>query len=33
LLEADGALRGGSALPDRTVLERLLVQLAPPSGR
>ncbi|MFH5804185.1 DNA polymerase III subunit delta [Alienimonas sp. DA493] len=29
LLEADGALRGGSALPDRTVLERLLVQLAP----
>ncbi|NNJ24076.1 DNA polymerase III subunit delta [Alienimonas chondri] len=30
LLEADGALRGGSALPDRTVLERLLVQLAAP---
>ena len=29
LLDADGALRGGSALPDRTVLERLLVQLAP----
>ena len=29
LLEADGALRGGSALPDRAVLERLLVQLAP----
>ena len=29
LLRADGDLRGGSALPDRAVLERLLVELAP----
>ena len=29
LLAADGALRGGEKLSDRTVLERLLVELAP----
>ena len=32
LLDADGDLRGGSALPDRAVLERLLVELAGPTG-
>ena len=31
LLDADGDLRGGSALPDRAVLERLLVELAGPT--
>ena len=29
LLAADADLRGGSALPDRAVLERLLVELSP----
>ena len=29
LLSADGDLRGGAAVPDRTVLERLLVELTP----
>ena len=33
LLGADGDLRGGAALPDRAVLERLLIELAGPTGR
>jgi DNA polymerase-3 subunit delta len=28
LIDADGGLKGGSQLPKRTILERLVVQLA-----
>jgi DNA polymerase-3 subunit delta len=33
LLETDAALKGGSRAADELTLERLLVELAPPSGR